>query len=236
MAARVTVVLAAAALAVAAAPPGARAAAAYPHLVVADGALAGYWAFNEPSGPVTADLRTTGEGVHRGGVRPGAPPLLGSGHSARYDGRHTATIVGNSRRLNPGAAVSVEAWTQPGEVRHAATLAGKRGQYALGFDRQGRAVFRVWAGGAQHRVASAPGTLVKGLIAHLAGTYDGREMPVFANGIVGGSAPVAGRLGRTPSPLVIGGGLRGRLDDVAVYARALDEPTLTAHENAGRAA
>src|SRR5436190_2598 len=94
----------------------------------------------------------------------------------------------------------------------------------------------VVAGGAQHRVAGAPGTVVKRLIAHLAGTYDGREMTVFANGIVGASAPVAGRLGRTPSPLVIGGGLRGRLDDVAVYARALDEPTLTAHEDAGRAA
>src|SRR3954463_11010896 len=124
-------------------PPAARAAPPYADLVVADPSLAGYWAFNEPSGPFTADLRTTGVGVHEGGVRPGAPPLAPSGRSARYDGRRAPTVVANDRRLNPAGALTLEAWVRPDAIRHAATLVGKPGQYALGFDRQGRAVFRI---------------------------------------------------------------------------------------------
>src|SRR4051795_218456 len=85
----------------------ARAAPPYADDVLASPSLAGYWAFNEPGGPTTADLRTTGEGVHTGGVRAGAPPLVGSGRSASYDGHAAATIVANSRRLNPTGALTV---------------------------------------------------------------------------------------------------------------------------------
>src|SRR3954471_10813597 len=91
--------------ALAAAAP-ARAAAPYADGVLASPSLAGYWAFNEPAGPATADLRTTGEGVHSGGVRAGAPPLVPSGHSAAYDGHQAATLVANSRRLNPTRALT----------------------------------------------------------------------------------------------------------------------------------
>src|SRR2546423_3954750 len=144
MAARLAALVAFVALAVA---PAAQAAPPYADLVVADAGLAGYWAFNEPAGPVTADLRTTGEGLHAGGVRAGAAPLVPSGRSARYDGRRAATTVANSRRLNPASALTIEAWVRPDATRHAATLAGKPGQYALGFDRLRRAAFRIWGGG-----------------------------------------------------------------------------------------
>jgi hypothetical protein len=221
------------ALAAAAAP--ARAAAPYADGVLADPALAGYWAFNERAGPVTADLRTTGEGVHAGGVRAGAPPLVPSGRSARYDGRHAATTVANTRLLNPTAALTVETWVDPDAVPHAATLAGKRGQYALGFDRTGRAVFRLWSGGVQHRLASEPGAVAAGRIIHLAGTFDGQTQRLYVDGAERATAALGARLDKTPGPLVLGGGLRGRLDDVALYASALDAATLAAHDAAGRA-
>src|SRR5437764_11745373 len=119
---RLALLLALGAVLLAAAP--ARAAAPYADLVIASPSLAGYWAFNEPGGGLTADLRTTGVGVHSGGVRAGAPGLVPSGRSARYDGRRAATIVANSRVLNPATGLTVEAWVAPDAVAHAATLAG----------------------------------------------------------------------------------------------------------------
>src|SRR5947209_7121672 len=99
---RLAVLVALGAAALAAAP--ARAAAPYADQILATPHLAGYWAFNEPGGPVTADLRTTGVGVHSGGVRAGAPGLVPSGRSARYSGR-AATTVGNTRPLNATSAL-----------------------------------------------------------------------------------------------------------------------------------
>jgi len=54
MAARLACPLALAALALVAAAPAARAAPPYADLVVADPALAGYWAFNGPDGSLKA--------------------------------------------------------------------------------------------------------------------------------------------------------------------------------------
>src|SRR3954451_22062985 len=160
--------------ALAAAAP-ARAAAPYADGVLASPTLAGYWAFNQPAGPATADLRTTSEGVHTGGVRAGAPPLVGRGRSASYDAHRAATIVANSRRLNPTGALTVEAWVAPRAVRHAATLAGKPGQYALGFDRLGRPVLRLWSGAAQRRLAGPAGSVARRRVTSVAATFDGRR-------------------------------------------------------------
>src|SRR5437588_11374844 len=97
---RVAGLLALVAALVAAASP-ARADAPYADHILARPDLAGYWAFNERAGTVTADLRTTGVAVHSGGVQAGAPGLVPSGLSARYDGRRALTTVPNSRGLNP---------------------------------------------------------------------------------------------------------------------------------------
>ncbi|HEY3019539.1 MAG TPA: LamG domain-containing protein, partial [Solirubrobacteraceae bacterium] len=225
--------LLAAVCALLAGPPAAGAAPPYADTVLAEAALAGYWAFNEPAGPSTADLRTTGAGLHELGARPGAAPLVRGGRSARYDGRHAATTVPNSRPLNPTAALSLEAWSRPEAIRHAATLAGKPGQYAIGFTKDGRAVLRLWARGRAHRLASAPGAVRAGRTTHLAGTFDGRAQRLYVDGRVRARRALDGPLDKAPEALVLGGGLRGRLDDVALYDAALDRATLAAHHAAG---
>src|SRR5438128_11607695 len=128
MARTVTVLLAVAVAFLAA--PGARAAAPYADGVLATPGLAGFWSLDEPTGPRADDLRTRGAGLHEGGVRAGAAPLTGEGASAHYDGRQAATVVPNDPRLNPTRGVTIEAWVRPDAIRHAATVAGKPGQYA----------------------------------------------------------------------------------------------------------
>src|SRR5439155_1219803 len=88
--------------------------------------------------------------------------------------RSSPPSVPSSRPLNPTAAVSLEVWARPDAVRHAATLAGKPGQYAIGFTRAGRAVFRLWARGRVHRLATGPGAVRAARTVHLVGTFDGR--------------------------------------------------------------
>ena len=214
-----TVLLAVAAAVLAA--PGARAAAPYADSVLATPGLAGYWSLDEPTGPRAADLRTTGTGLHEGGVRTGTPPLTGAGASARYDGRHAATVVPNDPRLNPTRAVTVEAWVRTDALRHAATLAGKPGQYALGFTRDGAAVLRVWHRARVTRLASPPATVAAGRTTHLVATFDGRTLKIDADGRPRAKRALRARLDKQPSDLVLGGGLDGRLDDVAVYDRAV---------------
>src|SRR3954471_9869873 len=221
--------------ALAAAAP-ARAAAPYADGVLASPTLAGYWAFNQPAGPVTADLRTTGVGVHTGGVHAGAPLLVGHGRSASYDGHRAATVVANSRRLNPTRALTIEAWVAPRAVRHAATLAGKSGQYALGFDRLGRAVLRLWSGAVRGRLAGPAGRVARGRVTFVAATFDGRRARLYVDGRPVAHLAVDAPLDKTAHPLVLGGGLDGRLDDVALYASALAPGTLAARAAAGRRA
>src|SRR4051794_34597043 len=232
---RLAILLALGAL-VAGPPAAARAAAPYADDVLASPSLAGYWAFNEPAGPVTADLRTTGAGVHTGGVHPGAPALVGRGRSASYDGHRAATVVANSRRLNPTRALTIEAWVAPRAVRHAATLAGKSGQYALGFDRLGRAVLRLWSGAVQGRLAGPPGSVARGRVTFVAATFAGRRARLYVDGRPVAHLAVDAPLDKTAHPLVLGGGLDGRLDDVALYASALAPGTLAARAAAGRRA
>ncbi|TMM05801.1 MAG: hypothetical protein E6G10_01770, partial [Actinobacteria bacterium] len=214
-------------------PPPAGAAPPYADTVLAEPALAGFWAFNEPAGPQTADLRTSGAGLHQGGVHAGAAPLVPGGRSARYDGRTGATVVPNSPALNPTAAVSLEVWTRPDAVANAATLAGKPGQYAIGFTRAGRAVLRLWARGRVRRLATAPGAVRAGRTVHLVGTFDGRTERLYLNGAARARRALAGALDKTAQPIVLGGGLRGRLDDVAVYRAALPRAAVAAHHAAG---
>src|SRR5947209_3575175 len=231
---RVAGLLALAAALVAATAP-ARADAPYADLILARPDLTGYWAFNEPGGTVTADLRTTGVAVHSGGVHAGVRGLVPSGLSARYDGRRALTTVPNSRVLNPATALSLEVWVAPDAVAHAATLAGKRRQYALGFDRQGEVVLRLWVGGVEHRLATAAGTVAAGRVDYVAGTYDGAVQTIYVNGVQAASGALAGPLDKSAAPLVLGGGLRGRLDDVAVYSDALAPADVAAHNAAGHA-
>jgi hypothetical protein len=76
---------------------------------------------------------------------------------------------------------------------------------------------------------NAPGT---GLVplntwTHLAGTYDGSTLKLYANGVLMGSKAVTGSLAATTNPLRIGGNtiwrefFHGQIDEVRLYNRAL---------------
>src|SRR3712207_7333156 len=47
-------------------------------------------------------------------------------------------------------------------------------------------------------------------------SYDGVTLRLFVDGVEQASRPLFGRLDKSPRDLVLGGGLRGRLDDVAL--------------------
>jgi hypothetical protein len=92
--------------------------------------------------------------------------------------------------------------------------------------------------------AGAPLPLVVELT-HLAGTWDGTTMRLYANGVPVASAPFAGPVRGGPGPLFIGGrmnpatgtqeAISGILDEIGIYNRALTEKEILAIYRAGAA-
>jgi chitodextrinase len=81
---------------------------------------------------------------------------------------------------------------------------------------------------------SAPSAIPTSVWTHLAQTYDGTTLRLYVNGTQVASAPHAGALQVTASPLSIGGSLaygeffQGRIDDARVYNRALSPAEIQA--------
>jgi len=73
-----------------------------------------------------------------------------------------------------------------------------------------------------------------GVWTHYAGTYNGREIMLFVNGKLEATAPAAGRMPKSDTPLYMGvlqpgeRGLDGSLEDVRFYRRALAEQEIPA--------
>ena len=219
----------------------------YASVVLAD-APAGYWRLGESSGTGAADSSGNGnDGAYVGSPGLGAPGLVaGADTAVDFDAIDDRVTVDDSPSLSPTAAITVEAWVHPdglpttnGSIRY---IAIKSQAYMLRMERvsdQVRFAFFVYGDGSYGPfVHSGALTIAAGTTYHVVGTYDGSQLRLYINGAEQASTPRTVTINDSLHPLFLGSwGANhlwdGRLDEIAIYNRALSPTEVSEHQQAG---
>ena len=192
--------------------------------------LVGWWSFDEPAGtPVAFDIsghRLGGEllaGVER------VPGVVGSAVECGPG----VVAVADDPRLSVGDAVTIDCWVKTDVAdQHNRWIVnrvhggGSDTGYRLGL-LHGHPCFEVPQTDWSHHL-SGPEPLPLGRWVHLAGTFDGRTMRLFVDGVEVAALDRPGRVNPSHFDLVIGGfraasraNFAGLVDEVRLFSRAL---------------
>ena len=201
---------------------------AYRDTILAD-TPRGYWRLGESSGTVAADAAASSAGVYQGGVALGqAGAISGDPDTAAgLDGVNDTVRIPNVAGLNSATALSLEALVRPGPLPSVtSTLMRKDQQYMLRITSQGNLIFRLWKGGSEHQLSTAAGVIVADSWSHVVAAYDGVAMRIYVNGRSRASLDLASPVDSGTRDLYLGASINydwfaGRIDDVAVYTKAL---------------
>ena len=158
--------------------------------------LLGYWRFENISADATIDTTGGEAAVLHGGARsvPSnatstvAPP---AGHALAFNGQSSYVDAGEHDRLRPRSAVTVEAWINAAERETWSGIAGNiwdTGSTEAGYGLTLDDASGVWFGvrtrsQAMVYLSSGPDTIQLNRWHHVAGTYDGRTVKVFVDGV-----------------------------------------------------
>ncbi len=194
--------------------------------------IAGWWPFDESQGLVAAGAAGTNTGHLVGFTSPRW--LQGQlGRALAFDGASSnAVVISNAPALNPGQQISLSAWiysytagsAQPETI--ISKDAGGLSQYSLSIEKQGLVRFTLGAS-----ILTGGTKIVPNTWTHVLASYDGRIMRVFINGTAEpGSLGRSGSIAAAEAPVRIGStanakqpnAFNGLLDDVRIYARALN--------------
>jgi len=212
---------------------------AYRDTVLAD-TPRGYWRLGEASGTVAADTAATSAGAYQRGVTLGEPgAITGDPDTAvRLDGLNDAVRIPSVAGLNSSSALSLEALVRPGGLPPGtSTVMRKDQQYLLRITAQGNLIFRLWKSGSERELSTAAGVIVDNVWSHVLATYDGAAMRIFVNGRLRASLTLTAPVDTGTRDLYVGASidydwLAGRVDDVAVYTRALSAADVQRHFDA----
>jgi len=198
--------------------------------VLADG-LIGMWNFDDGSGDVAYDLsinNNTGTITSPSWTNGLLGPCLSVNGTTGY------VSVENNATLNPGAAISVEAWVKMNANDNYAEIVRKEPCYFMRKTSIGEGnnfnFFICTGGGWEPRAASSliPDSGPNAPWYHIVGTYDssigGNNNKLYIDGAVDGSSAKTGPIDSSANPLRIGGlGAiwNGVMDEVRMYSRAL---------------
>ncbi len=210
--------------------PGVASAAA-PGLVAAYG-------FEESSG--TSALDASGQGNAGSLVNGTARTTQGRfGSALSFDGTNDSVLVSDASSLNPSTGMTLEAWVNPVATDGWRTVVLKERNSDLSYALYGSgegvpagSITRSGVGG--YTEAFGPAPLVAGSWTHLAATYDGATVRLYADGQQIATRAGAGTLGSGAGNLRIGGNsvwgewFRGIIDEVRVYNRALPQSEIQA--------
>ena len=190
--------------------------------------LVGAFAFSEANGTATAD----GSGGGNTGTLMNGVVRIPSGRfgsALTLDGVDDGVrLPANSATLTLTTAFTVEAWVQPtaphGGIRQIVQTSGTGGE-GLRLTAEGRPRFRgIFPTGAID--LTGPTAVPVGQWTHLAATYDGSTLAMYADGALVAAEPAAGGLSgsdRTWFGRTRGGAnpFTGALDEIRIYRRAL---------------
>lgn len=212
---------------------------------------AAYWRMGESTGTRAFDQSGGGNnGTYSGGFALGQSGALAtdSATAVGLDGSSGFVALADNPTLYGTALVTVEVWVKanawvPGGSIFNRRTTGNVGGWDIDVaSTSGQIVFYVYVAGSWRSTTTANG-LVAGAWHHLVGTYDGSNLQVYADGVLGASTAFAGSANNPSGPAVwIGRNIvstyyfNGLIQEAAEYGYALSGARVVAHYNAGRAA
>lgn len=152
------------------------------------------------------------------------------GQSLVLDGVDDYAQIPHSQLLNLAPPLSLEAWARLGDAKANLIISkGKYPNYNYKFEStDGKLGFVVGIGGKQWRGQDSENFQI-GQWYHLVGTYDGKTVKFYRDGIMKGSVEIMGFPSQNSDPLLFGkyleGGyqFKGAIDNVRLYRSALSE-------------
>ena len=199
--------------------------------------IVGDWHFDENSGNIAYD--SAFEPANNGTIN-GASWTDGKYNPAlSFDG---SDYVSTPLNINGYAAVTLEAWVNPGNLAFGATankmivsdsIDGWPRNY-IAVNRSYQPVFRIQTD--TFNIIWETPALSQNVWYHIVGTYDGIKMRIYVNGVEKGSDNLSGNI--VASSMTIGYGdwdrfWKGIIDEVRIYNRALSASEILERYNAG---
>lgn len=186
------------------------------------------------------------------------------GQAFRFELSEGIVRVPDAPNLNPTNELTLESWIYVDgySTHNAAMICGKDAiykdrQYLLGMVDLWRIgetnvpnswVFRAHVGvPGEYKILNGRTVIAVGRWHHVAMTYDNAELRLYLDGKLDSAAPLTGRIVTTPQPLLIGGPppghgwpgwpylFKGRVDELALYNRALSSNEIAAIHETGAA-
>jgi len=204
--------------------------------IYTDPALRAHWKLDDGSGIFAID---SGEFGNDGELLNAADTAWGAGKvggGLKLDGIDDAVFVPNNAALNVGATFTLAAWVQPksyaywGRIITKGSASGTR--YDLSLSSGGVLTFK-----SSEDATSPAGTVALNTWQHVAVTYDGSVLRMYVQGVLKASFTKNLTFNPSTDNLFIGNvaagnrPLDGMIDDVRVYARALNAAELQALAN-----
>jgi len=199
--------------------------------------LIGYWPFDEGSGKEAKD--TSGNGNN--GKFVGDPKWVAGkfGKALEFDGKSSYVEVPDSNSLSIESNLTFATWFKPAVTINAGNgsafrMMSKNNDYFFlyNYEKVGQLGFLVKdPTGTNHFVHSVTAEWKKDEWYHAAGTFDGKELKIYINGVMEAKVAYTGKIGTSKLTLWIGGDdipnyFQGAMDDVRIYNKAVDEAVI----------
>lgn len=205
---------------------------------VPPGLVAGY-GFNEGAGTQTRDAADNG---NIGNITGGAWTNSGKfGSALRFNGTNSLVLINYSPTLNLSTGMTLESWVYPtaSQTGWRTIVQREADAYLLHAGTDTSALRPAGGGTFDGTIAwtNAPTALALNTWTHLALSYDGATLRLFANGTQSASKAVSGLIQTNTNPLRIGGNspygeyFLGHIDEVRVYDRPLSQTEIQADMN-----
>jgi len=165
-------------------------------------------------------------------------------YAASFNGINSYVSVPAHSELNPGSAITVEAWINPSALpSSSACIIGKNylTSYYFGIEYSGRIVFFPKGGTGNYLRSRVNGTVKANQWTHIAGTYDGTTTRIYINGNLDTSRTgITGVVGSNFDSLFIGCDrqsgspayfFNGQLDNVRIWQSARTAAELNAYKS-----